>query len=74
MPNPEPVPQTVVCSTCGLLWDQHKKTKGRVTKDECIRLLNAELARRPQWNYSIGGAINTLTASGTTLTSVPKSA
>jgi hypothetical protein len=43
-PRPEPVPQNVVCSVCGMQWHQHGDNPGLMT---CIRLLKAELARRP---------------------------
>ena len=50
MAKPKPVPKTVVCSICDLPWEDH--TKGRKTEptaDVCIRLLKAELAKRPYW-------------------------
>lgn len=58
MAKPKPIAKQVVCSECGLSWDAH--TKGRKTDptpDVCIRLLKAELAKRPmyQWPGGISG-------------------
>ena len=48
MAKPVPMPIKIVCSECGLSWEKHEKA----TLSECIRLLRAELARRPQWSYT----------------------
>jgi|ERR1700677_49429 len=42
--KPEPVPVTTICSVCGLSWHDHGKDP---TTDDCIRLLKAELAKKP---------------------------
>ncbi len=42
--TPEPVAVTTICSVCGLPWLDHGKTP---TTEDCIRLLKAELAKRP---------------------------
>jgi hypothetical protein len=64
MAKPKPVSKQVVCSECGLPWDEH--TKGRKTDptaDVCVRLLRAELAKRPRmWSNA---------ASGTAVTYLP---
>ncbi len=44
-PKPEPVPQHVVCSMCGLDWGKHGNNPGL---EMCIALLKKELASRPQ--------------------------
>jgi len=44
VPKPNPVHVNVICSECGLSWDAHGP---RPTLDDCVRLLRAELARRP---------------------------
>ena len=52
-PTPEPIPQYVVCSECGLSWDDHEVA----TLEECVRLLKAELVKRPvttTWTGVIG--------------------
>lgn len=41
---PSPVPVVTVCSVCGLDWASHGADP---TTEDCIRLLKAELARRP---------------------------
>jgi len=46
MAKPEPISKYIVCSECGLSWENHKKK----SIDECVRLLKAELARRPRLN------------------------
>ncbi len=66
MPKPQPVPQTVVCSECGLKWELHKKA----TLAECIRLLRAELATRPQMSWTNGSLIGSGSATVTTLNAV----
>lgn len=43
-PVPAPVVVTTVCSMCGLDWERHGADP---TTEDCIRLLKAELARRP---------------------------
>lgn len=56
MAKPKPVPKSVVCSECGLAWNRH--TEGRKTDptpDVCIRLLKADLAKRPMpWLSNAG--------------------
>lgn len=42
---PQPVPTEVKCSECGLPWDGHGDEP---TLADCVRLLKAELARRPR--------------------------
>lgn len=42
--KPTPVAVTTVCSMCGLDWHAHGEDP---TTEDCIRLLRAELARRP---------------------------
>lgn len=56
MPIPKPVPREVVCSECGLLWDDHVKPKGvrEMPLTECIRLLKAR-PLSPQWTWTNGG-------------------
>jgi hypothetical protein len=44
MPKPEPVAKLTVCSLCGLDWSLHGE---KPTMADCIRLLKAELERRP---------------------------
>lgn len=46
MATPEPVAKETVCSLCGLDWDKHPKKKS-LTAEDCVKLLKAELARRP---------------------------
>ena len=54
--KPEPKPTHVVCTVCGLAWDAHesafpaKGKKPAVTLDDCVRVLKAELAKRPRQN------------------------
>jgi hypothetical protein len=57
IPRPEPVPKDVACSVCDLPWTDHKPSRGKVDVSECVRLLKAELARRPLtiWQPSAGG-------------------
>lgn len=55
MAKPAPVSKVVVCSVCGLPWEDH--TKGRKTAptaDVCIRLLKAEIAKRPRFLHGTG--------------------
>lgn len=40
--KPEPIVTSTICSVCGLDWDGHPEG---ATKDDCIRLLMAELKR-----------------------------
>lgn len=54
MPTPKPVPASTICSECGLPWQGHKD---KPTLETCVRLLKAELARRPKtstvvWPYA----------------------
>lgn len=44
MAKPKPVPTGVVCSKCGLKWDDHGENP---TLETCIVLLRRELMRRP---------------------------
>lgn len=62
--KPHAVALNVVCSDCGLSWDAHMKVvhpdeKGQplepvVEPSECVRLLKAELAKRPYVTYTTG--------------------
>lgn len=46
MAVPKPVNVNVVCSECGLPWAAHKENqRGKVTLDECVRLLKIEMKR-----------------------------
>lgn len=67
---PHPVPKDVVCSDCGLSWDAHAKVVDPnaalvpyepviVEPSECVRLLKAELARRPYVTYTTSGGLAT---------------
>ena len=50
MKRPKPIVTQTLCDTCGLSWDLHvPNRKGIVEADECVRLLKAELSRRPQY-------------------------
>lgn len=50
MAKPTPVAKLTVCSVCGLDWERHTKDrKTAPTADVCIRLLKAELAKRPSY-------------------------
>lgn len=42
--KPTPVAVTTICSVCGLDWTLHGED---ATTDDCIKLLKAELAKRP---------------------------
>lgn len=42
--KPQPVVVTTICSECGLAWEAHGD---KPSTSDCIRLLKAELARRP---------------------------
>ncbi len=42
--KPQPVVVTTICSECGLAWEAHGD---KPTTSDCIRLLKAELAKRP---------------------------
>lgn len=51
---PKPVSKHVICSDCGLSWDAHVKPKSqrgtgepRITSEDCVRVLKAELNLRP---------------------------
>jgi hypothetical protein len=52
MAKPQPISKFVVCSECGLPWDDH--TEHGKTLQDCIRLLKLELAKRPVFQ-SISG-------------------
>jgi hypothetical protein len=54
--TPKPKTVKVDCDVCGLDWKQHKPdAKGKVTLDECVRLLKAELAKPcPSPFYQVG--------------------
>jgi len=46
MKTPKPKPVSVVCDQCGLDWELHKPdAKGKVSLDECVRLLKIELSK-----------------------------
>jgi hypothetical protein len=50
--TPKPKTVKVDCDVCGLDWKQHKPdAKGKVTLDECVRLLKAELAKGRPWRW-----------------------
>lgn len=53
---PKPVPRDIVCSECGLPWARHELPQGARTMplSECVRLLKADLASRPQYTYTTG--------------------
>jgi hypothetical protein len=74
--KPEPVPQSVVCTACGLSWDWHEPNRGKVTLSECVRLLRAELLKRPiqTWTNSTAGNVYTIPSSTTTIGNPAKSA
>lgn len=63
MKQPKPKTVKVVCEVCGLEWREHKPDgKGKVGLDECVRLLKAELAKRPagglvQWKRPARGLV-----------------
>lgn len=49
--KPQPVAKETICSLCGLDWKLHAKTNP--TPEGCVKLLRAELAKRPlyaNWN------------------------
>jgi hypothetical protein len=58
--KPEPKPTNVVCTVCGLDWKAHEqnstaaKKRTTVTLEDCVRVLKAELARRPKQNPWVG--------------------
>jgi hypothetical protein len=62
--KPEPVPKQLCCSVCGMPWQPHKQRPGRTksgaavnvaspTLEDCVRVLKAELARRPSYAIPI---------------------
>lgn len=42
MSRPKPVPRDLICSECGLDWDDHPKNP---RKSDCIKLLRDKLSR-----------------------------
>jgi hypothetical protein len=53
VPAPKPVVQRTVCSECGLDWDKHS---AKPSLADCVKLLKAELARRPNFSFQqLGG-------------------
>ncbi len=42
MSKPRAIPESLICSECGLDWDDHPKN---ATKSDCIELLHVELGR-----------------------------
>lgn len=53
-PRPEPVPMQVKCSVCAQDWDKHGDNP---TVVDCVRVLKAELAKRPYNNNSTTGTL-----------------
>jgi hypothetical protein len=55
-PKPEPVIITIVCSLCGQPWEAHGDQDNgewkKPTAEDCIRLLKAELAKRPAYTIT----------------------
>lgn len=53
---PKPKATRIVCDTCGLNWEKHKKSKPDTAPlSECVRLLKAELAKpKPYPMYGYG--------------------
>jgi hypothetical protein len=49
MSKPQPVPKQLVCDLCDLPWEGHGD---KPTKDDCIRLLKAELRKRPSYTVT----------------------
>lgn len=49
MVTPKPIATQTVCSVCELDWDKHATTSLGLesTLEECVRLLKAELKKRP---------------------------
>lgn len=56
-PQPQPVPQFIVCSLCGEPWAGHGDDP---TTLDCIRLLKAKVRPswqwQPNWTYTLGAA------------------
>lgn len=53
---PKPKATRIVCDTCGLDWDKHKRSKTDTAPlSECVRLLKAELSK-PKTYSQISGA------------------
>jgi hypothetical protein len=48
MALPKPVVAKQVCSVCGLDWERHAEKPGY---EDCIKLLKADLAKRPSVIY-----------------------
>lgn len=52
MREPKPKATNVVCDVCGLDWAKHKPAaRGKVTVDECVRLLKEEAARAASYPW-----------------------
>ena len=51
--TPAPVVVSTICSVCGEDWQQHNADdNGEVSTLECVRLLKAKLAYRPNITYN----------------------
>lgn len=48
--KPKPVVVTTICSECDRDWDAHGDNP---TASDCIRLLKAEIAKRPTWTQPV---------------------
>jgi len=48
MSKPRAIPESLICSECGLDWDDHPKN---ATKSDCIELLHAELGRAKRQHH-----------------------
>ena len=44
--KPEPISKYIVCSLCGMNWDEHGE---KPTAEKCVELLKAEMAKRPRY-------------------------
>ena len=49
MSRPQAVPESVICSECGLDWDDHPDNPRR---RDCIKLLVAALHARSMWSFT----------------------
>jgi hypothetical protein len=53
--KPEPRPLKVVCSSCGLDWEEHGE---KPTLETCVELLKAEVAKRPRFSIAATSGIS----------------
>jgi hypothetical protein len=66
MRKPKPKTVKVVCDMCGIEWAAHKlKPTHEPTLEECVRVLKAELAKRPTRNPYLSNGV-TLYGTGVT--------